>query len=81
MLQVDSVIFPSILLPSVVAAYTFLFAETDKFFAFMILSIFSILAYLLTMKLIPIFKTFNLKADLFGYDINKKGTELGEKKM
>lgn len=39
------------------------------------------LSYLLTCKLIPVFKPYNLKADLFGMDINKKGTEMGEKKV
>lgn len=38
-------------------------------------------AYWATTRLIPIVKEFTLKADLFGKDINKKGTEAGEKKI
>ena len=31
--------------------------------------------------MIPSIKAFNLKANLYGMDINKKGTPLGEKKV
>jgi hypothetical protein len=31
--------------------------------------------------LIPQMKSYNLKADLFGMDINKKGTDAGNIKM
>jgi len=39
------------------------------------------LSYFLTLSLIPVIKNFNLKADLYGMDINKKGTEAGDKKV
>ena len=81
MLDVYYIVLPSIALPLAVAGYTFAFVETTKFFPFLMISVCSFLAFLLTLKLIPIFKVFNLKADLFGMDINKKGSEAGEKKM
>ena len=40
-----------------------------------------ILSYFVTYKLIPFIKPFNLKANQFGMDINKRGTEAGEKKI
>lgn len=81
MFDSSSIIIPCIFFPCGVAVYTFFAVETIKLYSFLILASFSFLAFLLTLSLIPIFKLFNLKADLFGYDINKKGTELGEKKM
>lgn len=81
MIDIYYVIIPSIIAPLVVAAYTFLLVESTKLISFLLISSFSFLAFLITLKLIPIFKLFNLKADLWGHDINKKGTELGEKKM
>ena len=40
-----------------------------------------LISYFLTYILIPYIKPYNLKADLFGMDINKRGTEAGEKKI
>ena len=45
----------------------------DKFLAFVIYIGASILAYFLTLFMIPKIKELNLKADMFGMDINKKG--------
>jgi len=39
------------------------------------------LAYLISFIMIPKFKKYLLKADLFGYDINKKNTKAGEVKI
>ncbi|KAK9823783.1 hypothetical protein WJX72_005471 [[Myrmecia] bisecta] len=41
----------------------------------------SFLGLLATKKVIPVLKTATLRANLFGYDINKKGSEQGEKKI
>ena len=40
-------------------------------YSFLFLSGYSFAAFVVTLRLIPIFKEFNLKADLFGMDINK----------
>jgi len=37
--------------------------------------------YIFTLKVIPTIMPLCLKADLFGYDINKKGTKEGEIKV
>lgn len=81
MLDAYYIVLPTIFIPLGVGFYTFLVVETTKTFSFLIISSFSFLAFISTLKLIPIFKIFNLKADLYGMDINKKGTEAGEKKM
>lgn len=81
MIDAYYIICPSVVIPLAVAVQTFLQVETAKLTSFLILLIFSFLAFFATLKLIPIIKLFTLKADLFGYDINKKGTNLGEKKM
>lgn len=39
----------------------------------------SILGYIVTVKMIPIIKPYMLKARIFGKDINKVGTEAGQK--
>lgn len=39
------------------------------------------MTYLITEKLIPIVARFMLKNEIFGFDINKKGSEKGEKKI
>lgn len=41
----------------------------------------SALAFFITVKMIPNFKGYNLKADMFGMDINKKGTPGGQVRM
>jgi hypothetical protein len=38
-------------------------------------------SWALTNYLIPKLSQYMLKADVFGYDINKKGSEQGEKKI
>jgi UDP-N-acetylglucosamine--dolichyl-phosphate N-acetylglucosaminephosphotransferase len=40
-----------------------------------------IISYFATYELVGVVKPYNLKADLFGMDINKKGTAGGEKKI
>lgn len=55
--------------------------EEGTIFTFAIYIFFGLLSFFATFKIIPKFKEFNLKADLFGYDINKKGTKQGEIKM
>lgn len=41
----------------------------------------SLVAFWVCRKIIPLVARYTLKADLFGYDINKKGSEAGEKKI
>jgi len=43
--------------------------------------IISSLSYFITNHMIPTIQLLTLKADLFGYDINKKGTEAGKIKI
>lgn len=38
-------------------------------------------SWILTLKLIPKLSELMLKANVFGYDINKKGSKMGEKKI
>ena len=52
-----------------------------EFVFFIILLLISILSYLLTIYIIPVMKIFSIKANLFGYDINKKGSKEGEIKI
>ena len=40
-----------------------------------------LIGYLISFFMIPNFKSYLLKADLFGYDINKKNTEAGKVKV
>ena len=37
----------------------------------------SLLGFFITKRLIPLLKPYNIKANLFGYDINKKGEHAG----
>lgn len=37
----------------------------------------SLLGFFITKRLIPLLKPYNIKANLFGYDINKKGKLCG----
>ena len=50
-----------------------------NFFVFYIISCFAI--FIFTCKILPRAKKYFLKANLFGYDINKKGTHEGEVKV
>ena len=45
----------------------------DEFIYLMMYIFASVLSYALTNTMIPIIQKLNLKADLFGMDINKKG--------
>ncbi|BDA50583.1 UDP-N-acetylglucosamine-dolichyl-phosphate N-acetylglucosaminephosphotransferase [Coccomyxa sp. Obi] len=64
----------------VVAAFTFV--EDSKTRESIILSaVVSFVGLLLTKALIPVLQPVHLRRNLFGYDINKKGTPGGEKKV
>ncbi len=71
----------SLLLPLASSLYLFVTSKTDYLTTYAVILSSSLFAYWATTKLIPIVKEFTLKADLFGKDINKKGTEAGEKKV
>lgn len=45
------------------------------------ITVMSVLGYLFTVRMIPILQQYMLKKNIFGLDINKKGTEAGEKKI
>jgi len=58
---------------SFVAHGVYSVTKPDEFLAFVGYLLISVLAYFLTNKMIPIISTLTVKADIFGYDINKKG--------
>ena len=71
----------SLSIPLAVCGYIFLTSHQHFLTTFGVILVSAILAYKGTTALIPTVKEFTLKADLFGKDINKKGTEAGEKKV
>lgn len=75
------VIGSSILIPLSLGLYTFSSVQSQYLGTFALTIANSILCYVATDKLIPIFKEFTRKAGLFGKDIHKKGTAAGEKEM
>lgn len=80
------IIYATSISPILVALYFYNTKSTTRIqegtvLTFAIYIFFGILSYIATFKIIPKFKEFNLKADLFGYDINKRGTKNGEIKM
>ena len=58
---------------SFVAHGVYSVTKADEFLAFVGYLLISVLAYFLTNKMIPIISILTVKADIFGYDINKKG--------
>ncbi|CAD8113583.1 unnamed protein product [Paramecium sonneborni] len=53
----------------------------QQFIAFLGYMGLSVIAYVLSYWMIPKIATLTVKADIFGYDINKKGTEAGKVKI
>ena len=82
MISIEPIIGLALAIPFCAAFFILIsIGSASLTFSFIILTLFSLAAFLVTLKLIPIFKEFNLRADLYGLDINKKGTSAGEKKM
>lgn len=50
--------------------------DTSSFYYFAVYVIFTVISYFATDLMIPVIKPLNLKADLFGMDINKKGNTI-----
>ncbi len=80
---VDILIHLSILGPFAASVYVLQqkYENPSRLYSYLAYSAFSFLSYLATVRLIPVIKEFNLKADLYGMDLNKKGSKLGEKKV
>ena len=55
--------------------------QPQHFLEFVVYFGLSLVSYATCVKMIPIVKIYNIKAELFGYDINKRGTPAGEIKM
>jgi UDP-N-acetylglucosamine--dolichyl-phosphate N-acetylglucosaminephosphotransferase len=66
-----------------VPAILFLFLEIDHVARNAILINFgmSVLGFFLTVRMIPVVVPYVLKRNMFGYDINKRGSPAGEIKM
>ncbi len=65
------------ILPQLVAFATIPYQRTK--YSVLVSTLISILAFAATKRLIPVLQRRTLKAGLYGKDINKKGTEAGEK--
>ena len=83
MFGTEPIIYLSVIFPSAALIYNFSnHKENSNFIYYISYLIISVLiAFPLTLRLIKIFMPYNLKADLFGMDINKKGTPAGAIKM
>ena len=71
----ELIIHSSVIIP-LAYGYKKIIENNDNYliFFYTCLLLISFLAYLSTIVIIPVMKAFCLKADLFGKDINKKGT-------
>lgn len=81
MVSLNIVVGFSLLLPLASSLYIFTGSKSEYLTTYLVIIASSLFAYWVTTTLIPVVKEFTLKADLFGKDINKKGTEAGEKKV
>lgn len=76
MAKSDYIIVPAILFTLSICVNTWYKNAKEKHLGIFLITIFSIfVAFLISLKMIKYFLPFNEKADLFGYDINKKGTD------
>jgi len=74
-------VFETTIVPSIIGITTayvafglFTFRTGEEFNSFIAYILVCVSSYFLTCKMIPIIQERNLKADLFGMDINKKGS-------